>query len=206
MIELAAGNFARTLGTASGDVQFTSNGGGFAAVNANRTLNLSNSATLNFGGAGSFMPSGGTLILGTPSADSTLNFQNSLILGSGTQTVTVNPSSANAAAVNGQLSGTLSGSGGLLINGGGDLQLSASNTYTGITDVSESYLQLTNTAALPSASNLTLDGGVVELAAGNSAAPGRRVRARCSLPATAAVLQPWGGTAPSASARAVRRP
>ena len=37
VVELAAGDFTRSLGSGAGQVQFTANGGGFAAVGANRS-------------------------------------------------------------------------------------------------------------------------------------------------------------------------
>ncbi len=171
VVELAAGDFTRDLGSGQGQVQFTNNGGGFAAVGANRVVNLSSSATLTWGATPCFLPSGGTLTLGSPSADSTLDFQNPMDLGSGTQTVQVYLGSAS---VNARLSGVLSDSGGLTVTGGGNLELTTSNTYTGATTVSGGILRLSNAGALPggtaatsTGSNLTLDGGVVELAAGD---------------------------------------
>ena len=89
---------------------------------------------------------------------------------------------------------SLSGSGGLTITGGGTLELTASNIYTGPTTLSGGILRLSNSAALPTGSNLTLDGGVVELAAGDftrsraAAGPGavhgqrRRLRGRGGEP------------------------
>ena len=73
-------------------------------------------------------------MLGTASADSTIDFQNPINLGSGTQTIQVTAGSGTA--VNARLCGVLSGSGGLTITGGGNLELTASNTYTGATTVS----------------------------------------------------------------------
>ncbi len=97
-----------------------------------------------------------------------VDFQNpiQILAGSGPQMVEVTAGSGTA-AVNARLSGVLSGSGGLTITGGGNLELTASNTYTGPTTVSGTILRLSNSAALPSGSNLTLDGGVVELNAGD---------------------------------------
>jgi len=47
------------------------------------------------------------------------------------------------------------------------LELTAGNTYTGTTTVSNSILRLSNSGALPGGSNLKLNGSVVELAAAN---------------------------------------
>ena len=65
---------------------------------------------------------------------------------------------------NASISAVLSGNGGLTETGGNSLQLAASNTYSGPTTVSFAILRLSNSAALPSG-NLTLDGGLLELAA-----------------------------------------
>ena len=166
VVELAAGNFARGLGSGTAAVQFTANGGGFAALGANDSVNLSSSAALTWGGGGSFMPSGGKLMLGRPAADSTIDFQNPFDLASGTQTVLVTAGSGTA-AVDARLCGVLSGSGGLTIAGDGTLELTASNIGTGPTTSPARVLRLSNSGGLAGRSNLTLDGGVVELAAGD---------------------------------------
>ena len=166
VVELNAADFIRDVGTGPGQVQFTSNGGGFSAVGANRVVNLSNSATLTWGSTTGFLPSGGTLMLGSWSADSMIDFQNPLNLGGAPQTVVVIAGSGTA-IVDARLSGTVSGSGALTIAGNGTLELTASNTYSGPTTVSGAILRLSNSGALPTTSNLTLDGGVVELNAGD---------------------------------------
>ena len=187
-------------------------------MGGNRTVSLgaSSTTTLTWGGTSpsTSLPDQMWLYLGSPAADSTIIFQNPinlLNLGNGPQNVWVTAGSGTA-AVDAQMSGALSGTGGLTIEGDGNLELSASNTYTGATTLSTDgqgdypTLRLSNTAALPAASNLTLDGGYVELAAGNFAAPWAWVRARCSSRQTVGALGPWGGTAPSALAPAVRQP
>ena len=87
---------------------------------------------------------------------------------------------------------TISGNGGLTVTGGGNLELTASNTYTGATTVSGGILRLSNSGALPTGSNLTLDGGVVELNAGDFTAAWAVVPAKCSSRPTAAASRPWG--------------
>ena len=78
-------------------------------------VNLSNSATLTWGGSGSFLPDQAPLMLGTWWADSMVDFQNPIriLAGSGPQNVQVT-AGCGTAAVNGRLSGVLSGSGGLI--------------------------------------------------------------------------------------------
>ena len=80
----------------------------------------------------------------------------------------------------------LAGSGGMTLSGSGsgELVLASSNTYSGVTTVSAAFLQLAAANALPSG-NLVIDGGVIELAAGNFTPPWDRAPARSSSPPTA---------------------
>jgi fibronectin-binding autotransporter adhesin len=167
VVELASTDFTRSLGGGPSQVQFTTNGGGFSASGTNHVVNISNSAALTWGGTSGFLPSGGTLMLGSPSDSATLDFQNPINMGSAIQTVQV---TSGSATVDARLSGALSGSGGLTIAGGGVLELTASNSYTGPTTVSGGVLRLSNSSALPggtaataTGSNLLIDGGVIEL-------------------------------------------
>ena len=120
VLELASGNFSRGLGTLAGQVRFTGNGG-FAAVGASRIVNLGGASALATWGTGSFVPSGSALVLGSPTADNTLNFQNPINLGTTVQTVLVNAGSGSV-SVDAILSGTVSGSGGLFLTGDGTLE------------------------------------------------------------------------------------
>ena len=132
-------------------------------------------------------------MLGSPSDDSLLDFQNPINLGSTTRTVQV---TSGYATVDARLSGTLSGSGtaGLTMTGDGVLELTASNSYSGTTTVSGGVLRLSNSAALPgpAGSNLTLDGGVVELAAGDFTRSLGSGPGQVQFTATAAASRPSG--------------
>ncbi len=168
VIELASGNFARSIGTAAGQVQFTANGGGFGALGGTRTVNLGGGSAQVAWGSGGFVPAGAALVLGAISSDSLVDFQNPINLTSSGGTVEAD---AGASLVNGRLSGPLSGAGGFTKIGFGTLELTANNTYSGATTVVSGVLRLSNSGALPGgtantggASNLVLDGGVVELA------------------------------------------
>ena len=104
----------------------------------------------------------GAMVFNTPDWSTYTIAGGSIALGVAAPTITVN--------TNGSISSVLTGSGtaGLVVNGGGWLELTATNTYSGPTTVSGySILRLSNSAALPTSSNLTLDGGVVELNAGD---------------------------------------
>ena len=192
LLELAAGGFTRSVGGGLSQVQFTANGGGFSAIGANRIVNLGGSGHLDLGQQ-RFPAQRRALKLGTTSADSMIDFQNPLVLSGGTQTILVTAGSGTA-NLDARLSGSLSGSGGLIVRGDGTLDLTANNTYTGPTTVSGIVLRLSNTAAL-SSGNVTLDGGILELAAGDFAPAWAAVPTKCNSRATAAAFQPRGPTA-----------
>lgn len=127
---LASGNFTANLGTGNGQLQFTGSGG-FAAVNADRTVNIGGSlAQLVWASTANFLPDGATLILSNSAATNTVDFQNPLDLNGATRTIQVDRGSA---AVDAKISGVISstGVGGITKTGAGILQLNAVNTFTG---------------------------------------------------------------------------
>ena len=173
ILGLASGDFHRSLaaaGTPNG-VTFTSSGG-WAAYGADRVVNLgANSSTVSWATAGTGF-NGRTLLLSDSTATHTVDLQNPIDLGNAVRTVTANN---GAAAVDGKLSGALSGvGGGLTKNGLGLLALTGSNSYTGVTTVSSGVLRLDSAEALPGGigasggvSGLTFSGGVLGLAHGD---------------------------------------
>ncbi len=165
VLELGAGNFTQSLGTGPGQVQFTgTSGGGFSAYGATRSVNLGGTgATLTWGATGGFVPAASALILSSSSSNATLDFQNPVNFNGASRTVQVDDGSA---AVDARLSGILS-NGGLTKTGSGVLELTAANTYSGPTTVSSGALRLSSASALPSGSNLVINGGVLELGAGD---------------------------------------
>ena len=194
VVGLGAGNFTRQIGTTATDLQFTSAGGGFAAYGAPRSVNLGGAgATLTWAST-SFLPNpnqaSAVLVLGAASATHTVDFQNPIILGSATATRTVQVDDG-AATVDGKLSGSLTSAGGTVgfaKIGAGTLELSASNTYNGLTSVVAGKLlltgDLTGTAGVNVAGGATLGGsgaittagnGSVILFSGASLAPGNTV-------------------------------
>ena len=145
-------------------------------------------------------------MLGAKSDTATLVFQNALNLSTNGGTIEM---TSGAATVDADLSNGISDSPGdttgLIIQGQGTLELSANNTYTGPTTISASpgplVLRLGNATALPGGtgasgglSNLVLDGGILELAAGNFTRGIRTRPARCNGPATAAGSSASGGS------------
>ena len=113
-------------------MRFTANGGGFSAFGREPCRESQQFGHLDLG-SGSFLPDQAPLMLGTPSADSMVDFQNPinlLDLGNGPQTVKVTAGSGTA-TVDARLSGVLSGGGGLTITGGGALEVTATTLTSG---------------------------------------------------------------------------
>ncbi len=141
-------NLAASAVAGSGTVTWggTTGGGGFAAHTTPLTVaigGLAAPSALTWG-AGGFVGTGDvqSLVFGSVSALSYVDFRNAIDLGAAIRTVTVNDNTTTGAdyAV---LSGVLSGAGGsLLKNGNGALLLTAANTYTGTTQISAGTLQV----------------------------------------------------------------
>lgn len=135
----ASGNFSRTLGTTGvGTVQWTGSGG-FASYGTDRTATLSSGAAVTWG-SGNFVATGQSLILGAADATAKATLTNPIALGTAGRIVNV-PN--GPAAVEGELSGVLSGGAGgtLSKTGQGTLLLSGINTYTAGTVLAQGTLQ-----------------------------------------------------------------
>jgi autotransporter-associated beta strand protein len=145
VLGLGAGNFARDLGAGTNQVQFVFSGGsgngGFSAYGANRTVVLSGGAGLVWD-SGSFLLGNGNLLLSDASSDSMIDFQNPIDLNGAARTVATRNGSAD---VDGRLSGVLSGTGSLVKENPGTLELTAANTYDGGTDIMGGRLLVNNT-------------------------------------------------------------
>jgi autotransporter-associated beta strand protein len=127
-------NFTRALGSSSGQIRarddgFGSNQGasfGFSAYGGDRTVNLGGaSASITFGAGGFVASRDAKFMLSSPTADSTVDFQNPLNLNADHQAIEVRNGSA---AVDAILSGVLS-NGGLIKTGDGTLSITGNNTY-----------------------------------------------------------------------------
>jgi autotransporter-associated beta strand protein len=183
---LGAADFARDLGTGANQVQFVFSGGsgngGFSAFGANRTVNLSGGAQLTWN-AGFFLTGDGNLLLSDASSDSTIDFQNPIDLNAAARTVATRNGSAD---VDGRLSGVLSGTGSLVKENPGTLELTAENTYDGGTTINAGRLLVNNTSGSGTGSgtvtvnNGTLGGtgsiaGAVIVNTGARVAPGASI-------------------------------
>ncbi len=161
VLELGAGDFDRSVGTGASQVQFGPYGPGFSAYGANRIVNLGGASALLTWGSGAFVPNMNTptLTLGSPTANAMVDFQNPMNLALSVCTINVNRGSA---AVDGQLSGALSGSGQLAKTGSGTLLLATVNSYSGGTVVSGGILRQGVAGAIPNGV-LWLSGGTADL-------------------------------------------
>lgn len=171
---VADGDFTRTVSQSAGGVVLIGNGG-FSAHGADRVVALGGVASpmaLTWGTADFLAGPGGdnsyTLRLGSAYSTHTLELRNAINLGTRDRRVEV-ADGTSTTNVDGRLTGVLSGTGGGLIKAGtGVLEVTAPNTYTGVTRVEEGRLQIaasgsTGTGAVTVAAGAILSGtGLVQ--------------------------------------------
>lgn len=178
VIELAVDNFFRGAGTGATNVNLSgAGGGGFSAYGANRIVNLGGATGQVTWNSGSFITLGSPLVLNSASADHQVEFQNPISLVSAVRTIQVNDnpnSSSDQALISGVITSS-SASGGLVKTGTGTLILSATNTFTGPTTVSNGVLLIhgvTTNSAITVVAGGTLGGtgnvGLVSVNAGGA--------------------------------------
>lgn len=131
----SVGNLAINLGTGPGQLQFQGDGG-FKAYYGNHAVTLNGGAQLTWG-ADHFIGDGKTLTLSSNAVANVLTFTNTIDLGSESRGILVE---SNGVA---ELSGVLSGDGGIQKLDKGELRLTAANTYAGDTVVNSGVLALT---------------------------------------------------------------
>ncbi|MCP5532548.1 MAG: hypothetical protein H7A48_05200 [Akkermansiaceae bacterium] len=130
-------DFTRSLGSGAGQVRWT-NGGGFGAVGADRTINIGGSgATLTWGDANFLGNVSFALFLGTSSSTHTAVLANGLGLANTGENYSVR-SFDGAAAIDGRIDGVISGDGGLRIRDTGTIEITSDSTYLGATAVENS--------------------------------------------------------------------
>jgi len=144
------GSISSKLGTAGGQMQWLGDGG-FSSFYGNLSLTLNSGAELTWGQQ-YFVQDDHALLFGSRYATASVTFTNALKLGDGLREVRV----AGNFAPRATMSGTLSGTGGILKTGSGILDLTGANTYTGPTRISDGVLR-----GASDASNIQLDGGLL---------------------------------------------
>ena len=153
-------NFARTIGTAAGNVTWTGDGG-FAArtSDVNVTLNGSAASVIDWSAATGF--NGKVLFFGSSTADKVVTLKNPVNLAAGTRTIAVLDNAgttADYAVLDNIVSGT--GASNLIKAGAGTLVLSGDNSYAGTTTVSAGTLVAAHANALGLVgSNTTVSSG-----------------------------------------------
>jgi fibronectin-binding autotransporter adhesin len=183
VLELAAGDFTRDTATTASDTTVQLASGGFSAFGGNRAVNFGAAAAAKTWGANGFITGTSTMLLSSAAADSTIDLQNPIVLGSsGTATRTFLVSNG-AAAVDAMLSGALTSGGGtqgIVKAGAGVLAMTGTSTYSGLTNVSEGTLlmngRLTNSSVVV-ASGATIGGSgqidsLLSVLSGGILAPG----------------------------------
>jgi len=163
ILELAEDDFARGLGSETGQVFWVSSGG-FSAYGGNRSVSI----ILNDKGdldplkwdSGGFVGSDQALLLSSRYADSVIDFKNSINLNRGTREIRVERGAPSAyAVISGEIIGTSGLSDSILKTGPGMLWLQRRSFYTGPTLIQEGALR----GNIPSASGIQLRGGVLGL-------------------------------------------
>ncbi|MFH1497554.1 MAG: autotransporter-associated beta strand repeat-containing protein, partial [Verrucomicrobiota bacterium] len=163
VLALGSGDFTRELGNGDNLVRFVT-GGGFAAVGADRVVNLGGAGATVTWGQGDFVPNGNLLVLSSGSiSDAMVDFQNAIDLNGGDRTFQIGDGTAR---IDSRLSGVL-GNGGIIKTGGGTLELTAANTYAGQTFVNGGVLLASHASALGSGNLRLASGGVFMMGAGD---------------------------------------
>lgn len=141
----ASGNFTRDLGTGVDQVQWTSSGG-FAAYGVDRVVNIGGAGAQMTWTSGGFVTNGASLLLSHVTADAMVDFQNSIDLGSASRNINVGGTNGGS-FLGATISGTLSGTGGLIKSGDGNLALTAvDSTFTGQVEIQSNVIRVTKLA------------------------------------------------------------
>jgi len=159
-------DMTRNLGSGAGEIFWTANGagGGFSAYNGTSNIKINNgTASLTWGSTPNFVGTGQELILGSPTATGTVDFRNGIDLGSEVRTIRVTDNLFSATDVS-KISGAISGTGGIIVTGNGNLLVSGDNTYTGSTTINTSTLTLGASDRFSNDSDLVINGGTLNLA------------------------------------------
>ena len=133
------GTFTMPLGNGPGTLDMSGpGGGGFGGAGSPAVINLGGAGAPVAWGSGFFVADGQPLLLGSPEYGFKAILANPIALGSADREINVINSSSS-----GELSGVISGSGGIVRTGRGDLWLTGANTYTGPTVIRQASVHVT---------------------------------------------------------------
>jgi fibronectin-binding autotransporter adhesin len=158
--------FTSNLGAAGNAFQWAAGGGGFAAGACALTVNIGGNATpstLVWGSAADDVGSiiVGPLKFGSTTSTTAVTFVNPIDLNGAGRTIRVDDNS-NTTGDYAVLSGSISGSGGIVKTGNGLLKLTGTNNYSGTTTIGGGQLQASFGVGIPAANFISLDGGVLQ--------------------------------------------
>lgn len=157
-------SFTRHLETSgSGNFQWDVGGGGFAAGSGAMTVNIPGGSLTWGTSVGSQIV--GPLVLNSSTSAGTVSFLNGIDLNGADRTIQVNDNPTTTADYAVISSAIVNGTGtaGLTKTGPGMLLLSGTNSYNGTTTVSGGQLQADLGVGIPSASFISIDGGVLQM-------------------------------------------
>jgi len=171
-----AGTITRSLGYGPGQIHWEGNGGFSNGSAATQVVNLGGAGATLTWGAGGFVPTGSSLLFGhggsinnQVSHSGSIDFQNSIDLGTASRTVDVATTDVSAAMFPAILSGNLTSSagGGVAKTGTGALFLSGSNSGGPATVSVIGGLVFEDAAAIPgTGANITFNNAVTNGAVG----------------------------------------
>ncbi|MGD0382002.1 MAG: autotransporter-associated beta strand repeat-containing protein [Thermoguttaceae bacterium] len=155
-------SFSRNLGTSGGDFQWTTNGGGFSNGDTGTwNISVNGGGTLYWGDGQADVGSKivGTLKLSSPYATGAVTIKNNIDLGDSDRTIEVNNPDTGGTHC-GTLTGTITGTGGIIKNGPGRLMMNGNNClYTGTTTLNEGFFA--NYASHQPTGNYVVNGGTM---------------------------------------------
>ena len=153
----SSGNFTRTVGSSGGNVQWLASGG-FSAQGGTLNIRLGNGTATQTWGSGSFVANYRELVFGSVTADSLVDFQNALSISTNSNVIRVLDNTASASD-KARISGNITGSGRLIKEGAGTLELTGNNTFSGGTTISAGTLVANAANAMQNTSGVTITAG-----------------------------------------------
>ena len=163
VVEIAGGQVSASRirlnsSSSSGHAQLTMTGGTLYLSNNGDAIDAPGNGTSTY----NITLSGGVIGSSTTTASGGWSSAANMTLGTTNGDITFQSANATSSSRNITLSGQLSGSGGLIKTGAGNLTLSGINTYAGVTTINAGTLQIGHANALGTSGNITFGGGTLQ--------------------------------------------